>query len=110
MIRRRFTLAGSALLFAGFVACAIDPLNPQPLPPAPPEATVGFGDSGIFSGDAKASPVNDNESSDNAGDAAAAGAHEGGLPPSANPDAGSDADAGPDGGAQDAGADADAAH
>ncbi len=106
MTRRRVTLVGAALLIGGFVGCAIDPLNPQPLPPGPPEATVSRGDSGAFSGDAKSNaPIDDQDSAEATADAAAGGAHEGGLPPSA--DAGTDADAGPD--AADAAADADAA-
>ncbi|MBX3229768.1 MAG: hypothetical protein KIT84_05490 [Labilithrix sp.] len=41
----RFRLGASLLIGGGLVACVIDPLNPQPLPPQEPSALA---DGGVF--------------------------------------------------------------
>lgn len=89
--------AGAALVIAGgLVACALDPLNPQPLPPGPDPAFAGYADGAAPRPDA--TRTEDSLSND----AGATGSPDGGGPPPQNtPDAG-DTDASDAGDAGDA--------
>ena len=91
----RFRIGASLLIGGALVACALDPLNPQPLPPSP----EALADGGVFSPTPDASRGTDSVNSD----AASANDPDGGAPPPEAAD-----DAGDAGDAGDADADADA--
>ena len=95
----RFRIVASLVIGGALVACALDPLNPQPLPPSP---QANFGEDGGFYSPARdaGTRTEDSLSSDAGTTKGPDGASP--LTPNAN-------DAGDGGDAGDAGPDADAA-
>jgi hypothetical protein len=95
--RLRFRLLACLSALGAITACVVDPLNPQPLPPGPPENGATFGM------DAAAVPLAPDGGAKNASDSGALRDDDAAPPPSADGGPTDAGDAGDSGDAGDAG-------